>query len=114
MYVLIDDMFPLRSLIMFSSEETSGGACKVAVSVGSVLLEKAPLEDSARNRIKKIVMSIFKISKLFALYYSAGYKTSFELGLRRTMTISPPVRACPVGQQAKHDYTSCHAMVTTS
>ena len=38
---------------MFSSEETSGGACKVAVSVGSVLLEKAPLEDSARNRVKR-------------------------------------------------------------
>ena len=33
---------------MFSSEETSGGACGVAISVGSVLLDKAPLEDSTR------------------------------------------------------------------
>ena len=38
---------------MFSSEETSGGACGVAVSAGSVPVEKAPLEDSARNRIKR-------------------------------------------------------------
>ena len=102
MYVLIDDMFPLRSLIVFSSEETSGGACGRAVSVRSVLLEKAPVEDFAR--IEQIDKNEHFLDLDIDRPPSFCYKTNHELGDTRGTKMSTPVSTCP-GIEPGRSYT---------